>query len=186
MNIEESAQVLEAIIPYFYRFLRNEKSVFCRQFHLTPTQLDVLTVLKDENLNLSKLSELTMLDSSTLVGTVDRLEKRHLLQKKVSSKDRRQNIISLSQKGKNLLDSMPTFISPALKEMVAGLTPEERRQFSEIMQKILVNMKLKELVPHGSNHSQEIKPAFSEKPDIMEKHENYKNYEKKLVKPLVF
>lgn len=174
MNTEESAQVLEAIIPYFYRFLRNEKSVFCRQFHLTPTQLDVLTVLKDENLNLSRLSELTMLDSSTLVGTVDRLEKRHLLQKKVSSKDRRQNIISLSQKGRSLLDSMPTFISPVLKEMVTGLAPEERQQLGEIMQKILMNMKLTELIPHSPDSSQEIKPAWRG------------DYENKMIKPLIF
>lgn len=160
MNTEDSALVLEAIIPYFYRFLRNEKSVFCRRFDLTPTQLDVLTVLKEESLNLSKLSDLTMLDSSTLVGTVDRLEKRHLLQKKVSSKDRRQNIISLSSKGKSLMDSMPVFVSPALQEMVAGLSPEEREQLSEIMQKILVNMKLTELIPQNSRNSGEIKPAW--------------------------
>ena len=174
MNTEESAQVLEAIIPYFYRFLRNEKSIFCRQFRLTPTQLDVLTVLKDENLNLSKLSQLTMLDSSTLVGTVDRLEKRHLLQKKVSSKDRRQNIISLTQKGRSLLDSMPVFISPALKEMVTGLALEERQQFIEIMQKILVNMKLTELIPHSQDSSKEIEPAWRG------------DYGNKMVKPLIF
>lgn len=178
MNTEESAQVLEAIIPYFYRFLRNEKSVFCRQFNLTPTQLDVIAALKDENLNLSRLSELTMLDSSTLVGTVDRLEKRQLLQKKVSSKDRRQNIISLTQKGKNLLESIPVFVSPALKELVTVLAPEERSRLIAIMEKILVNMKLTELIPHNSE--------YSRKTPLPQQREHNRENNKEIMKSLIF
>ena len=161
MTFEESAKMLETIIPYFYRILRNEKSIFCKNFKLTPTQLEVLIVLKSESMNLSKLSDLTLLDSSTLVGTVDRLEKKGFIKKKVSHKDRRKNILSLTNKGLNLINSIPSFSSPLLNSSIEEFTEEQREQFMLLMNKILINMKLSQLVPFNSKNSNEIKPVIS-------------------------
>jgi len=146
LDIRQSSEILEKIIPYIYRMLRNEKNEFCRKYSLTPTQLDVLSALKTGGMNLSTLSEFTLLDSSTLVGIVDRLEKRKLLTKKVSPKDRRKNNLKLTDKGKKLLDSIPPFSSKVLQLILENMDDEQREQFIEIMNIILKNLELQNVL----------------------------------------
>jgi len=153
LNIKDSAKILETLIPYFYRTSRGEKAEFCKKYKLTPTQLDVLTTLKWKRMNLSQLSEATLLDSSTLVGIVDRLSKREIIHKKVSHKDRRQNILSLSKNGNKLIESIPDFISPTLMFVLEELDKEEREDFIRIFRKILKKMKLTELLPSRLNNN---------------------------------
>lgn len=147
MNKEAAARVLEKLLPSYYRVLRNEKAEFYKSFSLTPAQIEVLFALKMESMNLSTLSEITLLDSSTLVGIVDRLEKQGMIKKKVSPRDRRKNILTLSDKGKSLMARVPVFNSRALDIALENLDSREREAFVGSLEKILQGLKLTHLIP---------------------------------------
>ncbi|MCE1248781.1 MAG: winged helix DNA-binding protein [Firmicutes bacterium] len=136
MNTDYSAKILETIIPFLYRSLRTEKTEFYRQYALTPAQVEVLQALKAKNMTLSDLSEAVMLDSSTLVGVVDRLETQAYLKKKISSKDRRKNIISLTEKGTQLLSSIPPFSSGTLQFLISDMDADQQNIFCNSIEQI--------------------------------------------------
>lgn len=159
MDIRQSSEVLEKLIPYIYRLLRSEKTNFCKKYSLTPTQMDVLATLKTSSMNLSTLSELTLLDSSTLVGIVDRLEKKDLLIKKVSPKDRRKNNLKLTEKGKKLLRSIPPFTSLILQLAIEKLSDKEKKQFVDIMNIILKNLELQDILKSSKNELKPVQPV---------------------------
>ncbi|MCD4785499.1 MAG: MarR family winged helix-turn-helix transcriptional regulator [Candidatus Eremiobacteraeota bacterium] len=158
MDTRQSSEILEKLIPYIYRMLRSEKNDYYKKYSLTPTQMDVLSTLKTGSMNLSTLSELVLLDSSTLVGIVDKLEKRELLIKKVSPKDRRKNNLKLTRKGNNLLRSIPPFTSPILKLAIEKLGDKEKKQFIDIMNSILRNLELEDLMISSKNELKPVSP----------------------------
>ncbi len=137
MDSTHNAIILQAIIPHFYRLLKNERSLFFRSHKITPTQYDVLAFLTNESLNLSALSELVGLDSSTLVGIVDRLEKIGLVKKRVSPRDRRKNIISITEKGSKTLAQVPEFVSPSLQRILKELNPDDQENLTRILRGIV-------------------------------------------------
>lgn len=159
MNNKEITAFLQNLVPHLFKLLRAERTEFFKAYSLTPTQYDVLFYLNKENLNLSALSDLVSLDSSTLVSIIDRLEKGQLLKKKVSPWDRRKNIISITEQGKALLSSIPYFVSPGLRTVVDALEPKEREELSRILNKIVKNFEEKDFHPHQMEKFEELKPA---------------------------
>ena len=140
MNNTQTAAVLQTIIPHFHKLLKNERNLFFKSFKITPTQYDVLSSLQHKSLNLSALSDLVGLDSSTLVGIVDRLEKRGLLNKRVSPADRRKNIISVTEKGRKALQAVPVFISPSIRAVLDEIDPADRENLARILNGLLGRM----------------------------------------------
>jgi DNA-binding MarR family transcriptional regulator len=153
-------KVLETIIPFLYRSLRVEKTEFYRQYSLTPTQIEVIGALRVKSMTLSALSEAVMLDSSTLVGIIDRLENQALVKKKISSRDRRKNIISLTEKGIGLILSIPAFSSATLQFLINELEPGQREAFittlAQLAEKLGITGIIKDPAP-----SQEISEPVS-------------------------
>lgn len=152
---------LQNVITHFYRLLRQERNDYFKQYSLTPVQYDVLRHLAAESLNLISLSEQVMLDSSTLVGVVERLAARGWIKKKVSPKDRRMTILSLTDEGRQFLNDIPDFVSPILEEVMTGLENKDRQHFVRILKKILIKMNCPENFSGLSdNENKPLKPAI--------------------------
>jgi DNA-binding MarR family transcriptional regulator len=67
---------------------------------LTPGQMGILFLLKQKNLRtMSDLSTNLHIDNSAITRLVDRLEKNNLVERVANNDDRRQNLISATQKG---------------------------------------------------------------------------------------
>lgn len=72
-------------------------------YDLTDQQWRVLRVLwADGSATMSEISAQTLLPKPSLVGILDRLESRGLIQRERSAKDRRSNRITTTPKGKTL------------------------------------------------------------------------------------
>ena len=86
---------LDAIMPP-YRDLFQE-------FGVTEQQWRVLRVLwEQKHLTSAQISILTLLPSPSLVGILDRLEKKELVKRLRSSSDRREINITITDKGREL------------------------------------------------------------------------------------
>jgi len=74
---------------------------------MSSLQLSILRMLEHETLTVSTISERLGMDPSTIVRTVDALERKGLAARGVDPHDRRRNPIEISQEGMALIRKVP-------------------------------------------------------------------------------
>jgi DNA-binding MarR family transcriptional regulator len=78
-----------------------------RRFGITYNHLFILTCLwEQDGVNVKDLSKQLLLDSSSLTGHLDRLEKRGLVFRQDDPEDRRAIRVFLTEKGRHLKDQL--------------------------------------------------------------------------------
>jgi DNA-binding MarR family transcriptional regulator len=96
--------------------LWNSSRVFFSRWDLSPSQFNVLNLLRDHASGLSQtdLSEALLTHRSNVTGLVDRLEERGLLQRHNVPADRRAYRVALTETGRKLLqDILPVYYQAA-------------------------------------------------------------------------
>ena len=88
--------------------LWNASRVFFDQWELSPSQFNVLNVLrgKPEGVAQIELSRMLIMHRSNVTGLVDRLERRKLVMRKDNPSDRRVYHVSLTAAGRKLLEEI--------------------------------------------------------------------------------
>jgi DNA-binding MarR family transcriptional regulator len=105
--------------------------------NITGRQLAVLVVL-DAGEPLSQLEAAKELgvDRTTMVGLVDELEEKGLVQRRRSPDDRRKNIVELTPHGKETLAEGERRHQETEKAFLADLTPIEAELFVRILKQL--------------------------------------------------
>jgi len=125
---------LDAIMPP-YRDLFQE-------FGVTEQQWRVLRVLwEQKHLTSAQISILTLLPSPSLVGILDRLEKKELVKRLRSSSDRREINITITDKGRELQSDVMPKVKKIQDQIKAILTDPEWRELSKSLKKIRSKIK---------------------------------------------
>ena len=137
----------EALLNIYYTAAMMKKKAVdsLSPFGLTDVQLNLLMMMRHQGgtkgLSQARLGNLMAVGRANVTGLVDRLERDGLV-KRTDTKDRRFNIIQLTDKGCKLLDKiepqyarevhrlMSSFTKQELKEMVR-LLEAARKRFSE-------------------------------------------------------
>lgn len=110
----------------------------CRAFDLTPVQYGLLTVLQARGpLDQVTLSTEVGIDRTSGADVMRRLERRGLVERTRSSRDRRANLVSVTETGARLVRDMRRSMARAQERFVAPLDPAEREAFARMMQKII-------------------------------------------------
>ena len=73
---------------------------------------------------------------SRLVALVDKLESRGLLERRAQANDRRSYALHLTEKGRSTLQAIGRIAREHQQEMLAGLSEEEQRQLTELLQRV--------------------------------------------------
>lgn len=93
----------------------------------TPQILSLAVVAKFGPITLAEIAHHVHLSSSTMVGIIDRLEAKGLLQRERSSKDRRQVFISITKEGEKANKKAPTTLQDKLVEELSELTENQQK-----------------------------------------------------------
>lgn len=115
--------------------LWNSSRMFFAQWDISPSQFNIVNVLKDkpDGLTQVELSRLLIMHRSNVTGLVDRLEERKLIQRKDNPNDRRAYRVVLTPAGRKLVEKiLPAYFKAAeaiwgdipvkkTKELVEGL-----------------------------------------------------------------
>jgi DNA-binding MarR family transcriptional regulator len=96
-----------------------------------------------------ELAELYGLEASSITRLVDRLEKKRLIERTRSRRDRRKSILSLTPRGKAALKEAVRIATPKAIAMWKGVSEKERRILEAVVEKVLKN--LKEMGPRKQN-----------------------------------
>lgn len=126
-----------------YRLRRAQVKVFndflasLAPFELTPGLFGVL-VLIDSNsgLNQSRLGAAMGVDRSTVVAVIDRLQARGLVARKPSTSDRRAHRLTLTPKGKSVLEAAVPEVRAHEARIADALSPEERGTLLLLLEKL--------------------------------------------------
>jgi DNA-binding MarR family transcriptional regulator len=123
-----------------YRLRRAQQAVF-RDFAasvhgLSPGRVGLLiTIEANPGMTQSRLAEMVGRDRSTMVGVLDELEARELIERRRGA-DRRTNGLWLTRAGRSLLARAVREIAAHERRISARLTAAERKQLLDLLGRI--------------------------------------------------
>jgi len=112
--------------------------VFIAQWNLSPSQFNVLNLLRDEPAGRSQtdLSRTLIMHRSNITGLVDRLEERGLVCRHESATDRRAWRVVLTVEGKALLDHILPQYYRVAEAVWGGVPPARARVLAKDLQRL--------------------------------------------------
>ena len=108
-----------------------------RQLALTYPQFGTLVALsKQENISQRKLAEFFGIDTTNMMVICDSLEKKKLIQRMSNPKDRRENLIVRTERGKNLTQKAMKLMESYVGEITGQLKQKEIASAMPVLKKL--------------------------------------------------
>lgn len=85
----------------------------------------------------SQLARLAWLDKTTLVVTLDEMERRGLAERRVSPADRRVRVIVLTDAGRRMLAHADGVVQRAYDEVLADVGARDRKVFIDVLTRLV-------------------------------------------------
>lgn len=136
----EDAYDLDAQVGYLLR-LANQRHAAIFQAHtrygLTPTQFSALMRIAEQgNCSQNHLGRLAAMDVATIKGVVDRLRQKGFVLGEPSPDDKRRTLISLTERGGEVVAEMRSVGRQITAETLKPLTAAEQRSLQKLLGKI--------------------------------------------------
>ncbi|WP_202526230.1 DUF1116 domain-containing protein [Sneathiella litorea] len=110
----------------------------CGDQNITPVMYSVLSALQQHGaVDQTTLAKAVAIDKTNMTDILDRLKKRGLIKRRVSSSDRRVRLTSLTEEGQNILSTLDERAQRAHNRTVESLAPEDRPRLIEMMTQII-------------------------------------------------
>jgi DNA-binding MarR family transcriptional regulator len=115
-------------------------------YQITSPQLLCLLAIADAGqLTTSEIAKKVFLSASTVVGIVDRLEKRKLVRRKRDTKDRRIVNVAITVEGKKVAENAPSPLQENLADALANLPELEQATIALSLKRIVDLMEAEHL-----------------------------------------
>ena len=110
-------------------------------FNITPEQFLVMDTLWDEGvLTQQQIADYLLKDKNSVVKLVDGLEDRKLVRRANNPKDRRQNLIEVTDYAMSIKDKVTKAAMDAVDKIINGITKEDMHNFIQVLSKMAENM----------------------------------------------
>jgi DNA-binding MarR family transcriptional regulator len=121
---------------FFFQIIRIKKTIFRRTnglmteagIHMQLEQLPLLMILQRESLSQRELSDRTMRDKSSILRSINALEKKALVAVQKDKVDKRKNVVSLTDEGMVLAKNIRSLMKRAEDEVLAVFSTKERME----------------------------------------------------------
>ena len=113
--------------------LSNRLSAVLEDVDLTPRMQCVLIHALEEERTQIQIAALADLDKTTMVSTVDELERRGLAERRPSTTDRRARIIAVTEKGRLAAEEGQRIVDQVHASALGALPAESRAAFVEAL-----------------------------------------------------
>ena len=104
---------------------------------ISPRAHCVLSKAMPGDLTQTQLAELAGLDKTTMVATIDELERAGLAERRPSAKDRRVRIIAVTDAGRRMVADAQTIVDRIHDEVLAALPEPQRHAFLEALAQLV-------------------------------------------------
>ncbi|WP_166670590.1 MarR family winged helix-turn-helix transcriptional regulator [Flavobacterium sp. 270] len=124
---------------FFFQIHRMKRTIFRRTnalmseagITLQLEQLPLIMILQRENRSQRELSDITMRDKSSILRSINALEKKNLVEVQKDKADKRKNIVSLTDEGISLAKNIRSLMKKAEDEVLSVFSQKERGEALE-------------------------------------------------------
>ena len=110
-----------------------------KNISITPGQMGILFLLKSRDaMTMSDLGAALYIDNSTITRLVDRLESRDLVRRVMNPEDRRQYLLSITDKGTDVIHSAKDIVRSTNDLIMKGFSKEEIDSFKRVLESFSV------------------------------------------------
>lgn len=137
-HFKNEYQKLAVNIIYTHGWLMHKQSSFFDKFELTPSQYNILRILRGQYpnpLSVNLLKERMLDKMSDTSRLVERLRKKGLLERKICQNDRRKADVKITEKGLTLLKEADVLDNYFI-ELFSKITKDEAEMINSILDKI--------------------------------------------------
>lgn len=136
-NFRNEFQKAAVNLIYTFNWLNEKMKIFFDRHDITPQQFNILRILRGAGKPLSTLQiRQRMLDKmSDTSRIVDRLVVKGLVRKAISNTDKRLVDVSITTKGRQLLEQLDSY-EEEMDAIFNKLTKEEAHQLNELFDKL--------------------------------------------------
>lgn len=104
---------------------------------LTPREYDALLCIADSpDMSQQELSKKLGLFAPRMVTIIDSLERRRLVERVVSSADRRRNVVRLTDGGSALLNRSACMVAELQQKLFGDITDREHKRFQKRVERL--------------------------------------------------
>ena len=148
-NSLKSESASDAVLTELRRIIQSidlHSRALVKRFGLTGPQLTVLKTLDGEGeVSVGELSKIVSLRQATVTGILERLEKRGLISRRRSEKDRRRVLVLTTEKADRLLNKAPSLLQDSFVEQFNNLDDWEQSMIKSALQRIVTMMDAKKI-----------------------------------------
>jgi len=122
-----------------HEHVQQRQAEFFREFQITPTQYNVLRILRGagkDGLTCSQVAERMLTADPDITRLLDRMEARRWIVRERSVQDRRVVVARITAEGLELLGAIDKPLEAMLKRQVGHVGREQLRLFIEILESI--------------------------------------------------
>ena len=117
--------------------LATELTVRLAELGITPRSHCVLSRALGGELTQSQVAELCALDKTTMVVTLDALERDGLAERRPSSSDRRARIIGVTKEGERVVAAADAIVALTYSDVLAALPEDQRTGFLDCLNRLV-------------------------------------------------
>jgi MarR family transcriptional regulator, transcriptional regulator for hemolysin len=117
--------------------LQTELTASLAALGMSPRAHCVLSTAMTGELTQARLAELCGLDTTTMVVTVDELEKAGLAERRLSTTDRRARIIAVTQAGREMVARGQEIVSSVYEDVLGTLPEDQRQAFVDALERLV-------------------------------------------------
>ena len=117
--------------------LATELTVRLSEVGITPRSYCVLSRAMSGELTQSQVAELCALDKTTMVVTLDALERDGLAERRPSSSDRRARIIGVTKEGERVAAAADAIVALTYSDVLAALPEDQRDTFLDCLNRLV-------------------------------------------------
>jgi MarR family transcriptional regulator for hemolysin len=128
---------LMVLLSHTAHALSGELTAALSELGISPRAHCVLSKAMAGGQTQSRLAELTALDKTTMVVTVDELERAGLAERRTSSTDRRARIIEVTEAGEQLVAEGDRIVARVYDEVLSTLPPEQREALVDSLARLV-------------------------------------------------
>lgn len=147
--MEESVtfKTVNELIGVIHRYMRRFLETNMKKFMITPPQFEVLVTLwAEDGVVLSELGRRLSRDGPTITGIIDRMEKKKLLVRKRSLRDRRVIQVYLTPMAWEIKENLMKMQTEAARDIAGSFTEADVETLEKLLRKVLCNVEEK-IVP---------------------------------------
>ena len=133
---ERTVRDVTGLLNQAGHLLSNRLAAALAEVGLTPRMQCVLVHALEEERTQIQLAALADLDKTTMVGTVDDLERQGLAERKPSATDRRARIIAVTDKGRRLAEDGQKIVDRVHREALRAFASADRAVFVEVLSEL--------------------------------------------------